>query len=197
MIGQFQPEGAHPVEKLWREIGLPEYFLGNGGTNTKLYELYDRIRGEAVAVPDPEAREAVARAICGKFTPYNLQGKNREAWVEIEWRGYLSIADAALAALPSEAIGCKDYECENCIGMIEHGCYCQAMGAVAPGGPSEAIGREGYVLVPREPTREMWAAMADAVVGKTAVHHDVVVEAVYRAMIASLVTRPNRGGADV
>lgn len=28
-----------------------------------------------------------------------------------------------------------DYECENCIGMIEHGCYCRAMGAVAPGGP--------------------------------------------------------------
>jgi hypothetical protein len=33
----------HPVEKLWRECGLPEYFLGNGGTNTKLYALYDRI----------------------------------------------------------------------------------------------------------------------------------------------------------
>jgi hypothetical protein len=28
-----------------------------------------------------------------------------------------------------------DYECENCIGMIEYGCYCKAMGAVAPGGP--------------------------------------------------------------
>jgi hypothetical protein len=36
--------GAHPVEKLWREVGLPEYFLGNGGTNTKLYALYDAIR---------------------------------------------------------------------------------------------------------------------------------------------------------
>lgn len=28
-----------------------------------------------------------------------------------------------------------DYECENCIGMIEYGCYCKAVGAVAPGGP--------------------------------------------------------------
>lgn len=37
----------HPVEILWREIGLPEYFLGNGGTNTKLYALYDRIRDAA------------------------------------------------------------------------------------------------------------------------------------------------------
>jgi hypothetical protein len=35
---------VHPVEKLWREVGLPEYFLGNGGTNTKLYALYDAIR---------------------------------------------------------------------------------------------------------------------------------------------------------
>jgi hypothetical protein len=28
-----------------------------------------------------------------------------------------------------------DYDCENCIGMIEHGCYCRAVGAVGPGGP--------------------------------------------------------------
>jgi hypothetical protein len=27
------------------------------------------------------------------------------------------------------------YECEDCIGMREHGCYCQAMGARQPGGP--------------------------------------------------------------
>ncbi len=25
------------------------------------------------------------------------------------------------------------FECTNCIGMIEHGCYCDAMGASAPG----------------------------------------------------------------
>lgn len=28
------------------------------------------------------------------------------------------------------------YECEDCIGMKEHGCYCQAMGARKPGGPA-------------------------------------------------------------
>lgn len=27
------------------------------------------------------------------------------------------------------------YECENCIGMIEHGCYCQSQGCPAPGVP--------------------------------------------------------------
>ena len=28
-----------------------------------------------------------------------------------------------------------DYECENCIGMPEYGCYCRAHNAIAPGGP--------------------------------------------------------------
>ena len=28
-----------------------------------------------------------------------------------------------------------DWECENCLGMLEHGCYCKAVGAVGPGGP--------------------------------------------------------------
>jgi hypothetical protein len=50
--------------------------------------------------------------------------------------------------------------------------------------PADITGAE-WVVVPREPTREMWAAMADAIVGKTTVHHDVVTEAVYRAALAS------------
>jgi hypothetical protein len=29
-----------------------------------------------------------------------------------------------------------DYDCEDCIGMCEHGCFCKAMGAVQPGGPT-------------------------------------------------------------
>jgi DnaJ-class molecular chaperone len=47
-----------------------------------------------------------------------------------------------------------DYECENCIGMAEYGCYCQSQGAIAPGGPAapktvrvlcEACGGEGRI----------------------------------------------------
>lgn len=34
------------------------------------------------------------------------------------------------------------YECENCIGMIEYGCYCRAHNAIAPGGPSIHFKRE-------------------------------------------------------
>lgn len=29
------------------------------------------------------------------------------------------------------------FECEDCIGMKEHGCYCAAMGATKPGGPAK------------------------------------------------------------
>lgn len=38
---------AH-VMRLWRECDLPEYFLGNGGTNDKLVALQHRIRAEAL-----------------------------------------------------------------------------------------------------------------------------------------------------
>jgi hypothetical protein len=27
------------------------------------------------------------------------------------------------------------FECQDCLGMKEHGCYCAAVGAIAPGGP--------------------------------------------------------------
>lgn len=29
-----------------------------------------------------------------------------------------------------------DYECQNCIGMMDQGCYCKTMGALRPGGPA-------------------------------------------------------------
>lgn len=34
-----------------------------------------------------------------------------------------------------------DYECQNCIGMPEYGCYCQTHGAVAPCKPAHGIRR--------------------------------------------------------
>jgi len=41
---------------------------------------------------------------------------------------------------------------------------------------------DAAIILMKNPSREMWAAGADAVVGKTAVHHDVVVESAWRAM---------------
>lgn len=55
----------HPIEKLWREVGLPEYFLGNGGTNTKLYELHARILEECATIAQNGAKEHVIEAWAG------------------------------------------------------------------------------------------------------------------------------------
>jgi hypothetical protein len=57
--------------------------------------------------------------------------------------------------------------------------------------------REGWVLVPKEPTQEMWAASGDAVVALQARgigHHDKISEAVYRAMISALPAPPGGDG---
>lgn len=46
------------------------------------------------------------------------------------------IADGEkLRQLTGEDHGPWAFECQNCIGMMEHGCYCAAMGASQPGGP--------------------------------------------------------------
>lgn len=50
-----------------------------------------------------------------------------------------------------------------------------------------ALNDVGYEVLPREPTREMWAASGNAVVnGKLGrVHHDKVSQAVWDAMLAA------------
>ena len=40
-----------------------------------------------------------------------------------------------------------DYECKNCIGMDEHGCYCKAVGATAPGWPTRGVTYPGPVAL--------------------------------------------------
>ena len=55
---------VHPVEKLWREHDLPEWFLGNGESNTKLYALYDAIFAAGAAQSSEQSAEArVAKAM--------------------------------------------------------------------------------------------------------------------------------------
>ena len=45
------------------------------------------------------------------------------------------------------------------------------------------LDKAGFVIVPKEPTREMWAAGGDACVTKVNVHHDKVVGDVWNAMV--------------
>jgi hypothetical protein len=35
----------------------------------------------------------------------------------------------------TQPVELEDWDCEDCIGMKEHGCYCKAVGAVGPDGP--------------------------------------------------------------
>jgi hypothetical protein len=53
---------------------------------------------------------------------------------------------------------------------------------------SQPSDREGWKLVPVEPTREMWAAMADSLYGYKNRHHDKVAGDLYRAMLAAAPT---------
>jgi hypothetical protein len=49
---------------------------------------------------------------------------------------------------------------------------------------------EGWVLVPREPTREMWAAMGNALVGHRQRHHDKVAEDLWNGALAAAGNPP-------
>lgn len=49
------------------------------------------------------------------------------------WIGHPDLAYTYWCELVEPPI--PPYDCENCIGMPEHGCYCASQDAVAPGGP--------------------------------------------------------------
>lgn len=38
----------------------------------------------------------------------------------------------------TEPVTLEDWECEDCIGMKDQGCYCQSVGAVSPSGPTRS-----------------------------------------------------------
>lgn len=46
---------------------------------------------------EPTLAETVARIVCRHDVPYNWQGRNRDAWVEIQWKAYIPVANAILA----------------------------------------------------------------------------------------------------
>ena len=54
----------------------------------------------------------------------------------------------------------------------------------SPRGGSREEVAEGWVLFPREPSREMWAAMGNALVGYKQRHHDKVAEVLWNSLLA-------------
>jgi hypothetical protein len=59
--------------------------------------------------------------------------------------------------------------------------------------PAEPV-EEAFVLVPREPTREMWAAMGNALVGYRQRHHDKVAADLWPAVLAAAPPPPGGEG---
>lgn len=39
-----EPVNDRAIADIWRDVGLPEYFLGNAGTNHRLVEFANRLR---------------------------------------------------------------------------------------------------------------------------------------------------------
>lgn len=58
------------VMRIWRECGLPEYFIGNGGTNDKLVEFAERVAEAALSEAQAEIENLEAMG--------NLKGCVRE-----------------------------------------------------------------------------------------------------------------------
>lgn len=60
---------------------------------------------------------------------------------------------------------------------------------------AEPLPEGEWVMVPREPTREMWAGMGDAVVRLGInLHHDLASETLWEAALAASPSRPLLGG---
>jgi hypothetical protein len=90
---------SHPIEKLWREAGLPEYFLGNGGTNHKLYELYDRISAaHADRIKKLEAHLVSARDALSQYALSSNWQRNARFDPNNPWFDGISFALIALTA---------------------------------------------------------------------------------------------------
>lgn len=58
-----QPCDDSEAMKLWRKAGLPEYFLGNGGTNNKLVRFVELVRATPPSVEDERAARDELRNI--------------------------------------------------------------------------------------------------------------------------------------
>lgn len=69
-----------------------------------------------------------------------VERENKQAALEAKLLPVLNSLSDALYSGWSLVTEPQSYKCENCIGMIEHGCYCMKVGAPTPGGPA----RVGY-----------------------------------------------------
>ncbi len=111
----------------------------------------------------------------------------------------------------TEALKAARKRMRNCMGAIEsdqvvdkdvHGSLKRGIADIdetlsaALAAADEQVPADGWVMVPVEPTREMWAAMADTLYGYKNRHHDKVAGDLYRAMLSARPTPPCDGRAE-
>lgn len=110
--------------------GQNPYWVGcaNRGGDTPLEALCDALR---VALPvTPLLQVLCLEAECALFVMAVAKARETEAKIDKALDQLRGLLDTIMLHVLID-----DYECENCIGMVEHGCYCKAMGASAPGNP--------------------------------------------------------------
>jgi phytoene/squalene synthetase len=83
---------------------------------------------------------------------------------------------------------------EGTLDDFEQGRYDGLCAALSAALSSVEAMPDGWVMVPKEPTREMWAAMADTLYGYKSRHHDKVVGDLWKAMLS--VAPPSLAGGE-
>lgn len=162
----------------WKSYVADNYYLTKSEVLGLISEV-ERLRGAAQTAPEPEAWQWRYVGECDWKTPSGgskLTETQLEACKPIEQR--------PLYAAPQPTQGG-----DNWPGTLVNGKRVATERQPAQGGDNgEAVASR---LVPIEPTREMWAAGGTAAVAKAGYHHDIVVEAVYSAMVAAAPRVPD------
>lgn len=120
----------------FKHSGNP-YWLGlaNRGGDTPIEALINAL--SVVTPSTPLLQVLILEAQCVLLGEDLERSRKLEEKIDKALLGVESIVTALQLYLCNQAMAeVEDYECENCIGMIEHGCYCKSLGAPAPGGPA-------------------------------------------------------------
>lgn len=122
----------------FKHSGNP-YWLGlaNRGGDTPIEALINAL--SVVAPSTPLLQVLILEAQCV------LLGEDLERSRKLEEKLNKLLDDLRWIML-SVNVPTADYECENCIGMIEHGCYCKSQGCPAPGVPAPEWDRSKEII---------------------------------------------------
>lgn len=108
----------------WKLDAMDAYSYGDGPSMESVRELEDEMRG---LVEENERLRAFVKTMLENDP--NADAADGVSVLDV-WR------KEVLGAFPPPPAARRVRECEDCIGMKQHGCYCAAHGATKPGGPA-------------------------------------------------------------